>query len=94
MWKRVHAAAVAKASRMGDRALMDAVYAAVPASLVGREQQIEIGPLSGRSNVIFWLEKHGLQASEEVVDRILAHGKESTTTLTAAEILEVIRSSS
>jgi 2-isopropylmalate synthase len=66
----------------------------VPASLVGREQEIEVGPLSGKWNVIFWLEKHGLQASEEVVDRILARGKESTTTLTAAEILEVIRSSS
>ena len=90
----VHAAAIAKTARKGDRAAADAVYSGVPASLVGREQEIEVGPLSGKWNVIFWLEKHGLQASEEVVDRILAHGKESTTTLTAAEILEVIRSSS
>jgi 2-isopropylmalate synthase len=90
----VHAAAIAKTARKGDRAAADAVYSGVPASLVGREQEIEVGPLSGKWNVIFWLEKHGLQASEEVVDRILARGKESTTTLTAAEILEVIRSSS
>src|SRR6185295_16707912 len=55
----VHAAAVVKAFRKNDRALMDAVYAAVPASLVGREQEIEIGPMSGKSNVVFWLEKHG-----------------------------------
>jgi 2-isopropylmalate synthase len=90
----VHAAAIAKTARKGDRAAADAVYSGVPASLVGREQEIEVGPLSGKWNVIFWLEKHGLQASEEVVDRILARGKESATTLTAAEILEVIRSSS
>ncbi len=56
----VHAAAVVKAFRKGDRALMDAVYAAVPASLVGRAQQIEVGPMSGRSNVVFWLESRGL----------------------------------
>ena len=43
----VHAAAVVKAFRKGDRALMDAVYAAVPASLVGRQQEIEVGPMSG-----------------------------------------------
>jgi isopropylmalate/homocitrate/citramalate synthase len=89
----VHAAAIAKAARKGDRAAADAVYSGVPASLVGREQEIDVGPLSGKWNVIFWLEKHGLQASEEVVDRILARGKESTTTLTRDEILEVIAAS-
>jgi len=51
---------------------MDAVYAAVPASLVGREQEIEIGPMSGRSNVVFWLEKRGLPATDEIVDRDFA----------------------
>jgi 2-isopropylmalate synthase len=89
----VHAAAIAKAARKGDRAAADAVYSGVPASLVGREQEIEVGPLSGKWNVIFWLEKHGLQASDEVVDRILARGKQSPTTLTRAEILEVIAAS-
>jgi 2-isopropylmalate synthase len=82
----VHAAAVMKAYRMGDRALMDAVYAAVPASLVGREQQIEIGPLSGRSNVIFWLERRGLPVTDEVVDRIFAAAKASRRTLTPDQI--------
>src|SRR6185436_11989726 len=74
----VHAAAVVKAFRMGDRALMDAVYAAVPASLVGREQEIEVGPMSGRSNVVFWLEKHGVPATEPVIDRVYAKAKSST----------------
>ncbi len=61
----VHAAAVVKAFRKGDRTLMDAVYAAVPASLVGRQQEIEVGPMSGKSNVVFWLESRGLPATDD-----------------------------
>jgi 2-isopropylmalate synthase len=86
----VHAAAVMKAFRKNDRALMDAVYASVPASLVGREQQIEVGPLSGRSNVIFWLERRGLPADDEVVDRIFAAAKASNRTLTAEQVQQII----
>jgi 2-isopropylmalate synthase len=86
----VHAAAVMKAYMKGDRALMDAVYAAVPASLVGREQEIEVGPLSGRSNVVFWLEKHGLPASDEVVDRVLAAAKASNRILTREQIQQLV----
>ena len=85
----VHAAAVVKAYRKGDRALMDAVYAAVPASLVGREQQIEIGPLSGKSNVIFWLESRGLPVTDDVVDRIYAAAKASRRTLTHDQIIKL-----
>ena len=86
----VHAAAVVKAFRKGDRALMDAVYAAVPASLVGREQEIEVGPMSGRSNVIFWLESRGLPATDEVVDRIFAAAKASNRTLTHDQIQHIV----
>jgi 2-isopropylmalate synthase len=82
----VHAAAVVKAFRMGDRALMDAVYAAVPASLVGRQQEIEVGPMSGRSNVVFWLESRDLPATDEVVDRIFAAAKLSDRTLTHEQV--------
>jgi isopropylmalate/homocitrate/citramalate synthase len=86
----VHAAAVVKAFRKGDRALMDAVYAAVPASLVGRQQQIEIGPMSGRSNVIFWLESRGLPATDEIVDRIFAAAKSSNRTLTHDQVEKIV----
>ena len=82
----VHAAAVIKAYRKNDRELADAVYSAIPASLIGREQQIEVGPMSGKSNVVFWLEKRGLAATEEVVDRIFARAKGSTAVLTEEEI--------
>jgi 2-isopropylmalate synthase len=82
----VHAAALIKAFRRKDRDLVDAVYSGVPASLVGREQQIDIGPMSGRSNVIFWLERRGLAATDDIVDRIFARAKASATVLTEEEI--------
>jgi len=86
----VHAAAVAKAFKKGDRALMDAVYAGVPASLVGREQEIEIGPMSGRSNVTFWLEKRGLPVTDELVDRLLSAAKASNRTLTHSQVQRIV----
>ena len=88
----VHAAAVIKAFRKNDHALVDAVYSGVPASLIGREQQIEVGPMSGKSNVIFWLERHGYTASDELVDRIFLKAKSSSTVLTSDEISSVIGS--
>ena len=86
----VHAAAVIKAFRKQDRALADAVYSGVPAGLVGREQEIEVGPMSGRSNVLFWLEKRGLPVTDDVVDRIFASAKASASVLREDEILRLL----
>ena len=86
----VHAAAVIKAIRKQDDELTDTVYSSVPARMVGREQEIEVGPMSGRSNVIFWLKKRGIDAPDELVDRIFARAKNSPTVLTEAEIREEI----
>jgi isopropylmalate/homocitrate/citramalate synthase len=88
----VHAAAVIKAFRKGDLDLVDAVYSGIPARMVGRRQEIEIGPMSGKSNVIFWLEQRGLPAPEAVVDRILEVAKRAASVLTEAEVLAVIGS--
>ena len=88
----VHAAAVIKAFRKQDRELVDAVYSGVPAGMVGREQEVDVGPMSGRSNVIFWLEKRGLAATEEQIDRIFARAKGSDVVLTEAEILPFLSS--
>jgi isopropylmalate/homocitrate/citramalate synthase len=82
----VHAAAVIKAYRKKDTALVDAVYSGVPASMVGREQEIEVGPMSGKSNVVFWLERRGIEADEEVVERIFARAKTSDCVLTEDDI--------
>ena len=86
----VHAAAVVKAFRKHDAELADTVYSGVPARLVGRAQQIEIGPMSGKSNVVFWLEQRGLAADDEIVDRIFRRAKSSSTVLTEHEILREI----
>ena len=86
----VHAAAVVKAFRKNDPELMDAVYSGVPAQMVGRVQQIEIGPMSGKSNVVFWLEQHGFPPAEEVVERVFRRAKSSPTVLTEQEILDEI----
>ena len=86
----VHAAAVVKAFHKNDPELADTVYSGVPARLVGRAQQIEIGPMSGKSNVVFWLERHGLTAEDEMVDRIFRRAKASLTVLTEQEILREI----
>lgn len=83
----VHAAAVVKAFKKNDRDLMDAVYSGVPARLVGRAQEIDVGPMSGKSNVVFWLERHGITPSEELVDRVFRRAKASPTVLTEQEIL-------
>jgi 2-isopropylmalate synthase len=86
----VHAAAVIKAFKKNDAALVDAVYSGVPASLIGRTQEIEVGPMSGRSNVIYWLEYRGLEATEERVDRVFELAKKSPAVLTEDEIRKVL----
>jgi 2-isopropylmalate synthase len=89
----VHAAAIAKAYKKGDLELADAIYSGVPAHLFGLEQIIEIGPMSGRSNVMYWLGKRGIPASDEIVERILAAAKQSARVLTEAEIVALVGSS-
>jgi isopropylmalate/homocitrate/citramalate synthase len=82
----VHAAAVVKAFRKNDPALADRVYSGVPASVLGREQRIEVGPMSGESNVSFWLEKNGYQPTRERMDRIMAAAKSSDRVLTDEQL--------
>src|SRR6266849_6259728 len=83
----VHAAAVIKAFKKGDRELANSVYSGVPSHYFGLEQVIEIGPMSGKSNVIFWLERKGITASDELVERIFQSAKASDRCLTENEIL-------
>ncbi|MBI4472453.1 MAG: 2-isopropylmalate synthase [Acidobacteria bacterium] len=86
----VHAAAVIKAFKKGDTELANTVYSGVPSHMFGLDQIIDIGPMSGRSNVIFWLEKRGIEPTEERVNAIYNKAKQSDRLLTAEEILEVI----
>ena len=86
----VHAAAVIKAYKKNDVELANAVYSGVPSQLFGMEQVIDIGPMSGKSNVLFWLERHGIPASEDLVERIYKRAKSSDHTLSEAEIRECV----
>lgn len=86
----VHAAAIVKAFKKNDVELANAVYSGVPSHVFGLEQIIDIGPMSGKSNVVFWLERRGIPATEELVDRVFARAKQSDHTLTEAEILECV----
>jgi isopropylmalate/homocitrate/citramalate synthase len=82
----VHAAAIIKALRNHDRNLADAIYSGVPAHLVGLEQIVEIGPMSGKSNVIYWLARHGIAETDELVNRIFDAAKQSPRVLTDDEV--------
>ncbi len=87
----VHAAAIAKAVNRHDNWLSERVYCGVPASMVGREQGIEIGPMSGEHNVRAWLAKHNIEAHPMFIDKILAAAKRSNHILTEEEIQRMTR---
>jgi 2-isopropylmalate synthase len=87
----VHAAAVVKARARGDVGLADAVYSGVPASWLGREQEIEIGPMSGSSNVTHFLEVRGLPHDPEMVQTVLARAKESQRLLPEEDVAAIVQ---
>jgi len=85
----VHAAAVIKAEKKGDKWLADRVYSGVPAEWFGCEQVIEIGPMSGESNVIYWLKKRNLEPKREWIDAIFRKAKSSNRLLRDEEIYKI-----
>ena len=88
----VHAAAIIKAKKKGDDWLADRVYSGVPASMVGRKQVIEIGPVSGRSNIIYWLQERGIKPAEELVSTIFGAAKRTDRVLSDSEIMSIVDS--
>lgn len=83
----VHAAAIVKAFHKGNIELANVVYSGVPSHLFGLDQVIEIGPMSGKSNVLFWLERHHIPADDALVARLLDAAKQSSRVLTEDELL-------
>ena len=86
----VHAAAIIKAYHKDDIVLANTVYSGVPSHVFGLDQIIDVGPMSGKSNVLFWLERHGIPVTDDVVNRIYQRAKQSDHTLSEAEILECV----
>ena len=89
----VHAAAIIKAKGKGDDWLADRIYSGIPASWVGRRQEIEIGPMSGQSNVVCWLEERGIEPTLELVEVLFGRAKEANAVLEEQEILQLCRES-
>lgn len=88
----VHAAAIVKAHAKGDAWLADRIYSSVPASMVGRRQIIEIGPMSGLSNVKYWLRENGHDPEDdELCDCIFQAAKQTDHTLTDGELEALCR---
>jgi len=87
----VHAAAVVKAARRGDEWLTDRIYSGVPAAMVGREQEIEIGPMSGVANVGYWLSRHGYEPDPTVIDHVFRAAKKAAAVLDDAEVTRLVR---
>lgn len=86
----VHAAAIAKALDRGDSDLADRVYSGVPAGSLGRIQVIDIGPMSGLSNVRFWLRAHDVAGTPELAEAILRRAKAASRTLRADEVWALV----
>jgi 2-isopropylmalate synthase len=86
----VHAAAIVKAEAKGDAWLADRIYSGIPASMVGLRQRIEVGPMSGLSNVKYWLREHGFDPNDEALcGRVFAAAKSTDHTLSEQEIRAV-----
>ncbi|MBK8695300.1 MAG: 2-isopropylmalate synthase [Deltaproteobacteria bacterium] len=86
----VHAAAIIKAQNKGDDELADRIYSGVPAGMFGRGQTIEIGPMSGASNVVFWLKGHAIEPDPGLVQAILLKAKEGGRVLAPDEVLAAV----
>src|SRR5256885_17261607 len=70
----------------------DRVYSSVPAQEFGLEQKIEISPVSGLSNVKYWLETHGYDPEDEAQCRVLFEAaKRTDRVLSDDECLRLFR---
>jgi isopropylmalate/homocitrate/citramalate synthase len=83
----VHAAAIVKAEAKGDAWLADRVYSGVPAGWFGLSQKIEISPMSGISNVRYWLRAHGFGDDEALAAHVFECAKSCDHTYSDAEVL-------
>jgi 2-isopropylmalate synthase len=82
----VHAAAIIKARKKGSEWLADRVYSGVPAGIFGMRQIIEVGPMSGLSNVIYWLASHGYPQDEALAKEVFQLAKSTNRVLSDDEL--------
>ena len=86
----VHAGAIIKALQKGEVDLADRVYSAVPAREFGRQQEIEVGPMSGVWGATYWLRQRGIATDSQLIEAILARAKSSNHVLSDEEIMATV----
>ena len=86
----VHAAAIIKAKKKGSEWLADRVYSGVPAGMFGLQQIIEVGPMCGLSNVVYWLAQHGYPQEESLAKEVFALAKSTNRILTDGELHDCV----
>ncbi|MGX1562006.1 LeuA family protein [Streptomyces sp. NPDC055506] len=87
----VHGAAILKAHEKGDVLVKDSVYSSVPASFLGREQEVMIDASSGVNNVKYWLTVHGYEKDDaSLIKKVLAKAKTSSAPLADELIRQII----
>lgn len=87
----VHASAILKAHSKGNTLVKDSVYSSVPASYLGRQQEVLIDEASGTNNVRYWLTVHGYDSTDaSFLKEILASAKANRGPLTDEQIRQII----
>ena len=86
----VHASAVVKAMKKGDHWLADRIYSGVPAQEYGLEQKIRIGHMSGRSNIIWWLNKNEYKITDELLQYLFNVAKRQIRLMEDEEVHSAI----
>jgi 2-isopropylmalate synthase len=87
----VHAAAIVKAMEKDDHWLTNCIYCGVPANIVGRSHTVEIGLLSGESNVRYFLRVHEIEEHPIYIEKILAAVKRGNQLLSEVDILRMVK---
>jgi 2-isopropylmalate synthase len=59
--------------------------------MFGLEQIIEVGPMSGLSNVVYWLASHGYAQEESLAKEIFQRAKSTNRILTDEELHSIAR---
>ena len=86
----VHASAVIKAMKKGDHWLADRVYSGVPAGDYGLQQKIRIGHMSGRSNIIWWLQQNSYEATDDLVEHMFEVAKQQRKLMQDGEVHKIV----
>ena len=72
--------------------MADRVYSGVPAGKFGLEQKIRIGHMSGRSNIIYWLEKNNYDVDDGLVEQMFEMAKNQTKMMSDEELHAAVKS--